>query len=143
MNARVPSAALDCAQALHQVSDLWDAQIVPCLQDYIRVPAKSPMFDAQWAEHGYIDSVVRTTAAWIEAQKISGLRLEIVRLEGRTPVLFFEVAATRAHATQTVLVYGHLDKQPEFSGWRSDLGPWSPVLEDGKLYGRGLSLIHI
>ena len=137
MNARVPSAALDCAQALHQVSDLWDAQIVPCLQDYIRVPAKSPMFDAQWAEHGYIDSVVRTTAAWIEAQKISGLRLEIVRLDGRTPVLFFEVAATRAHTTQTVLMYGHLDKQPEFSGWRSDLGPWSPVLEDGKLYGRG------
>jgi acetylornithine deacetylase/succinyl-diaminopimelate desuccinylase-like protein len=34
-------------------------------------------------------------------------------------------------------MYGHLDKQPEFAGWRSDLGPWTPKYEDGKLYGRG------
>jgi acetylornithine deacetylase/succinyl-diaminopimelate desuccinylase-like protein len=60
-----------------------------------------------------------------------------VRLEGRTPVLFFEVPATKAGSTQTVLMYGHLDKQPEFTGWRSDLGPWTPKYEDGKLYGRG------
>jgi acetylornithine deacetylase/succinyl-diaminopimelate desuccinylase-like protein len=128
---------LNAAQTLDQVSVLWDDQIVPCLQDYIRVPAKSPMFDADWEAHGYIDTVVRSTAAWIEAQNVAGLKLEIVRLPGRTPVLFFEVAATRAESTQTVLVYGHLDKQPEFSGWRSDLGPWTPHLEDGRLYGRG------
>jgi acetylornithine deacetylase/succinyl-diaminopimelate desuccinylase-like protein len=73
----------------------------------------------------------------VESQKIAGLTLEVVRLEGRTPVLFFEVAATQAQSTQTVLVYGHLDKQPEFSGWRNDLGPWTPKYEDGKLYGRG------
>jgi acetylornithine deacetylase/succinyl-diaminopimelate desuccinylase-like protein len=34
-------------------------------------------------------------------------------------------------------MYGHMDKQPEFSGWRSNLGPWTPVIEDDKLYGRG------
>src|SRR4029079_1203826 len=69
--------------------------------------------------------------------KVEGLSLEIVRLPGRTPVLFFEIAATRPQSTQTVLMYGHLDKQPEFTGWRSDLGPWTPKYEDGKLYGRG------
>ncbi|MFZ3220576.1 MAG: M20/M25/M40 family metallo-hydrolase [Rhodoferax sp.] len=137
MNARIPPSVLNAAQTLSQVSALWDDQIVPCLEDYIRVPAKSPMFDADWEAHGYIDTVVRATAAWIESQKVSGLTLEIVRLPGRTPVLFFEVAATRPESTQTVLVYGHLDKQPEFSGWRSDLGPWTPHLEDGRLYGRG------
>lgn len=137
MNARIPPSVLNTAQTLNQVSALWDEQIVPCLQDYIRIPAKSPMFDADWVANGYIDTVVRNTAAWIESQKVSGLTLEIVRLPGRTPVLFFEVAATRAESTQTVLVYGHLDKQPEFSGWRSDLGPWAPHLEDGRLYGRG------
>jgi acetylornithine deacetylase/succinyl-diaminopimelate desuccinylase-like protein len=95
------------------------------------------MFDADWASHGYIDTVVRNTAAWIEAQKVAGLTLEVVRLEGRTPVLFFEIASTQAASNQTVLMYGHLDKQPEFSGWRNDLGPWTPKIEEGKLYGRG------
>ncbi len=137
MNDRVSHSLLNAAQTLSEVSSLWDAQIVPQLQDYIRVPAKSPMFDADWAVNGYIDTVVRNTAAWIDAQNVSGLTLEVVRLPGRTPVLFFEVEPTKAGSTQTVLMYGHLDKQPEFSGWRSDLGPWSPKVDDGKLYGRG------
>ena len=137
MNDRVPHSLLNATQTLTEVSNVWDVQIVPQLKDYIRVPAKSPMFDADWAVNGYIDTVVRNTAAWIEAQKVSGLTLEVVRLPGRTPVLFFEVEPTKTGSTQTVLMYGHLDKQPEFSGWRSDLGPWSPKIDDGKLYGRG------
>jgi len=137
---------LNAAQALRQVGRAWDDDIVHRLEDYIRIPAKSPMFDADWVQHGYIDTVVRNAASWVEAQKIAGLTLEIIRLEGRTPVLFFEVAAfagavgtnpTKAASGQTVLMYGHLDKQPEFTGWRADLGPWTPKYEDGKLYGRG------
>ena len=138
MNARTPPATfLNAAQAQAQVAQAWDETIVSQLQDYIRIPAKSPMFDADWAANGYIDTVVRNTATWIEAQKVRGLTLEVIRLEGRTPVIFFEVAATKAESAQTVLMYGHLDKQPEFSGWRSDLGPWTPKFDDGKLYGRG------
>jgi acetylornithine deacetylase/succinyl-diaminopimelate desuccinylase-like protein len=137
MNARVPSVALDAPQALEQVSHAWDRDIVHRLEDYIRIPAKSPMFDADWVSGGHIETVVRNTAQWIEAQKVPGLTLEVVRLEGRTPVLFFEVAASGSTSNQTVLMYGHLDKQPEFSGWRNDLGPWTPKYEDGKLYGRG------
>ena len=67
-------------------------------------------------------------------------KLEVIRLEGRTPLIFFEVPATRSDASgsaETVMFYGHLDKQPEFNGWRHDLGPWTPKYEDGKLYGRG------
>ena len=145
MNARVPASVLNANQTLAEVSRAWDQDIVPQLTEYIRIPAKSPTFDPQWAEHGYIDTVVRNAAAWVEAQKIEGLKLEVIRLAGRTPVLFFEVPASdgsgpgeaRAISAQTVLMYGHLDKQPEFTGWRSDLGPWTPKYEDGKLYGRG------
>ena len=142
MNARVPSAVWNSVQALDEVSHAWNNDIVGQLSDYIRIPAKSPMFDPQWAQNGYIDTVVRNAASWVEAQKIEGLTLEVLRLPGRTPVLFFEVPASRGAAdapvsSQTVLMYGHLDKQPEFSGWRSDLGPWTPQYEDGKLYGRG------
>ena len=140
LHREMPEGALDSARVLADVSAAWDGSILSELQRYIEVPAKSPMFDTDWAAHGHIDTVVRQAADWVLAQKVKGLQLEVIRLPGRTPVLFFEVAATRSAAQgsgQTVLMYGHLDKQPEFTGWRSDLGPWTAVYEDGKLYGRG------
>ena len=137
MNAPEKLPALDGVELKRFVTTAWNERIVPSLIDYIAVPAKSPMFDKDWQQHGLIDRVVRDAAAWVEARRVSGLRLEVVRIEGRTPVIFFEVESTRAGSTETVLMYGHLDKQPEFSGWRSDLGPWTPKIEDGKLYGRG------
>ena len=133
----MPATLLDSAAVLDQVTQKWDGDIVRQLTDYVAIPAKSPSFDPDWARHGYIETVVRNAASWVEAQKVAGLELEIVRLPGRTPVLFFEIPATKVGSTQTVLMYGHLDKQPEFTGWRNDLGPWTPKLEDGKLYGRG------
>lgn len=133
----------EATAALSAHSDeAWDQRIVPALTDYIEVPAKSPMFDAEWAANGFIDTVVRTAASWVESRKVDGLKLEVIRLDGRTPVILFEVPATGHHAKpgatgDTVLLYGHLDKQPEFNGWRRDLGPWTPKYEDGLLYGRG------
>ena len=140
IHKELPAHLLNAEKALSDVTHAWDSQILKELTQYIEVPAKSPSFDANWEANGYLDTVLRQTAQWIEAQKVAGLSLEIVRLPGRTPVLFFEVAATRAQSEgsgQTVLMYGHLDKQPEFSGWRNDLGPWTPKYENGKLYGRG------
>jgi acetylornithine deacetylase/succinyl-diaminopimelate desuccinylase-like protein len=137
LHHEIPSGLLDSAAALSQTTEQWDRDIVGQLSDYIAIPAKSPGFDKDWVAHGHIETVVRNAAAWVEAQKVQGLTLDVVRLPGRTPVLFFEVAATRAASSQTVLMYGHLDKQPEFTGWRSDLGPWTPKYEDGRLYGRG------
>ena len=142
MTARVPVDVLNTAQAQRQVAQQWDDVIVPQLKDYIAIPAKSPSFDPDWAQHGHIDTVMRNAAIWVESQKVEGLKLEVIRLAGRTPVLFFEVPASNGQqghtpSAQTILMYGHLDKQPEFTGWRHDLGPWTPAYEDGKLYGRG------
>jgi len=139
MNAPTRSAE---AQALAAYAEeAWDRRIVPALTDYIGVPAKSPMFDAEWAAHGLLERVAVDAARWVESRKVAGLKLEVVRLPGRTPVIFFDIPATRAaragDAGRTVLFYGHLDKQPEFNGWRKDLGPWTPKYEDGLLYGRG------
>ena len=147
MNARIP--ALDSQAVGALVDERWRASIVPELQRYIAVPAKSPAFDPAWADHGYLDAVLRQAADWVLAQRIPGLTLEILRLQQadgqpRTPVLFFEIPASGGRdgspapaSGETVLMYGHLDKQPEFSGWRSDLGPWTPKIIDDKLYGRG------
>ena len=149
MNARLPLSALDAHALQSQVDAAWRERIVPELQRYIAVPAKSPMFDPDWAAHGLLERVLQNAADWVRAQQVPGLQLEIVRLNDaqgrpRTPVLFFELPAsegkdgTPAPASgHTALMYGHLDKQPEFNGWRSDLGPWTPVIDDGKLYGRG------
>jgi acetylornithine deacetylase/succinyl-diaminopimelate desuccinylase-like protein len=113
---------------------MWDAEIVPQLVDYIRVPAKSPHFDREWQAHGHIEAVVRQAEAWCRSQPIPNMTLEVVRLPGRTPLLFFEIPGV---GHRTVLLYGHLDKQPEMTGWREGLGPWQPKIQDGRLYGRG------
>jgi acetylornithine deacetylase/succinyl-diaminopimelate desuccinylase-like protein len=116
---------------------VWDEEIVPALVQYIAVPAKSPAFDAKWEANGFLDKVVRDAAEWINSKKIDGLKLDVLRLPNRSPVIFFEVPATKPGSDDTILMYGHLDKQPEFDGWRRGLGPWTPKYEDGKLYGRG------
>jgi len=140
LHKEMPAGLLNAESALRDVTQAWDSKILKELTQYIEIPAKSPSFDANWEAHGHLDTVLRQTASWIEAQKVAGLTLEIIRLPGRTPVLYFDIPATRAQSEgsgQTVLMYGHLDKQPEFSGWRNDLGPWTPKYEEGKLYGRG------
>ena len=118
------------------IAERWQREIVPLLSDYIRIPNKSPAFDADWEAHGHMQQAVELLADWTAQQRIEGLSQEIVTLPGRTPLLYCEVDATKPGAPD-VLLYGHYDKQPEFPGWREGLAPWEPVLEDGKLYGRG------
>jgi acetylornithine deacetylase/succinyl-diaminopimelate desuccinylase-like protein len=137
LHREMPDGTLNAAAALAHATSQWDSDIVRQITDYIQIPAKSPGFDKDWAANGYIETVLRNAAQWVEAQKVEGLKLEIIRLPGRTPVLFFDIPATKAESAQTVLMYGHMDKQPEFTGWRNDLGPWTPKYEDGKLFGRG------
>lgn len=118
------------------VGDVWDRSIVPALVDYIRLPAKSPHFDASWQAHGHIASAVKLARTWCEERGLAGLRVEVHELPGRTPVLLLELPGD-GDGQDSVLLYGHLDKQPEMTGWREGLGPFSPVLDGDKLYGRG------
>ena len=116
------------------VDRTWDDSILPALQDYIRIPNKSVIFDRQWQQHGYMEKAMQLAANWCRRHAVKGMQLEIMRLEGRTPLLFIEIPGA---GKDTVLLYGHLDKQPEFSGWESGLDPWTPVRRGDKLYGRG------
>ncbi|WP_295933397.1 M20 family metallopeptidase [uncultured Xanthomonas sp.] len=129
---------MDSAKIDRFLSEKWDDDIVPQLVDYIRIPNKSPMFDADWVAHGYMADAVALMERWARAQAIPGLQVEVVQLEGRTPLIYLEVpASSDATGEDTVLLYGHLDKQPEMTGWDADLGPWTPVLKGDRLYGRG------
>jgi len=113
---------------------MWDDSIIPTLCDYIRIPNKSPNFDPDWAQHGHMERAVSLLEYWCRQQPIDGMSVEIVRIDGRTPVLFIEIPGD---SDDVVLLYGHYDKQPEFTGWAGGLQPWQPEIRDGKLYGRG------
>lgn len=131
---------MDTQLAQEFIDKKWDDEIVPELIEYIKIPNKSPHFDPKWDEHGYMEQAVQQIANWCDAQDIPNKTLEIVRIEGRTPIIFMEIAAsdgTNNPDDDTILMYGHLDKQPEMSGWEEGLGPWIPVMRDDKLYGRG------
>lgn len=112
----------------------WQDEILPSLCDYIKIPNKSPHFDMKWKEHGLMDQAVDHIANWCRAHAPQGMQLDVMRLEGRTPLIFMEVPG---QIEETVLMYGHLDKQPEMLGWHEGLHPWKPVLQEGRLYGRG------
>jgi acetylornithine deacetylase/succinyl-diaminopimelate desuccinylase-like protein len=121
-------------QLRHFVNRQWDASALPELVEYIRIPNKSPMFDREWQANGHMDRAVEQFRRWVERQHVHGLELEVVRLPGRTPLIYIDIPGRSAG---TIMLYGHLDKQPEMSGWRAGLGPWEPVLEGDRLYGRG------
>jgi acetylornithine deacetylase/succinyl-diaminopimelate desuccinylase-like protein len=125
---------MDFTRAAQTTASAFRESIVPRLSDYIRIPNKSPLFDAGWEANGHMQRAAELMAGWCREQPIAGLQVEILHEPGRTPVLFCEIPG---RGTDTVLLYGHLDKQPEFTGWAEGLSPWEPVLRDGKLYGRG------
>lgn len=125
------------------IDDAWDNSIVPALCEYIRIPNKSSHFDVQWERNGHMERAAELMRKWCEAHALPGMKIEIVRLPGRTPLLFIDVPGTAPDQTSAsktsdcVLMYGHMDKQPEFTGWAEGLDPWKPVIRDGRLYGRG------
>ncbi len=125
---------MDTNKTSRFVEHTWGDSIIPQLKEYLTIPNQSPAYDPQWATNGYLDQATALIAEWIRAQQVPGLSLDIVRLEGRTPLLFIEIPGD---SPETVLLYGHLDKQPPMDGWNEGLGPWKPVIKDGRLYGRG------
>ncbi|MDX2378448.1 MAG: M20/M25/M40 family metallo-hydrolase [Acidimicrobiia bacterium] len=138
---------LDANSVADHCADTWDG-LVPVLSEYISIPNVSEEFDPDWREHGYMAAAVDLLGGWCRERPIEGMSVQVVELPGRSPVILVEVPASgqaadsgTATATDrvedTVLLYGHLDKQPEMEGWREGLGPWTPVLDGDRLYGRG------
>jgi hypothetical protein len=130
------SATMDKTSLQRFVDETWSETIVPTLSDDIRIPNRSPAFDPEWAQHGHMDEAVALIERWCAGRAIPGLTVEVIRLPDRTPLVYMEIPAA-APSRDTVLLYGHLDKQPEMTGWETGLGPWTPVQKGDRLYGRG------
>lgn len=125
---------MDIQTLQRDIDRTWDESILDQLRAYVRIPNKSPAFDPEWDSHGHMEAAVQLAADWCRAQPVPGMRIEIRRLPGRTPLLLVDVPGERPGCA---LLYGHLDKQPEFTGWGQGLGPWDPVVREDRLYGRG------
>jgi acetylornithine deacetylase/succinyl-diaminopimelate desuccinylase-like protein len=126
--------SLPADKLLQSIDQFWDREIIPTLVDYIKIPNKSVHFDPDWEANGHMEKVRRLATDWLNAHAVPGWTVHDLCLPGRTPLLLVDVPG---NADDTVLIYGHLDKQPEMEGWSEGLGPWTPVLRDDKLYGRG------
>jgi len=125
---------IDITGIKKDIARRWDQSIVERLEAFVRIPNRSPAFDPQWDEHGHMERALQLIADWCRAQPLDGMQVEVQRLPGLTPLLVVDIPGERPGC---VLLYGHLDKQPEFTGWLPGLSPWEPVRRDGKLYGRG------
>ena len=117
------------------INQTWDTSVIPTLTRYIQIPNKSPHFDAEWQAHGHMDAALELVAGWCREQAPADADVQVHRLPGRTPLILIDVPGQLPG--DPVLLYGHYDKQPEMTGWRDGLGPWTPVFEGDKLYGRG------
>jgi len=125
---------MNADQIRRLVDESWTSSVVPALEQYIRIPNQSPLFDPEWKKNGHMHRAVALARQWVEQQGIAGLTIEVHEIDDRTPLIYMEI---EGDASSTVLMYGHLDKQPAMVGWEEGLGPWTPVLRDGKLFGRG------
>lgn len=130
----MPNIDTKLKAAFSTISDRWDSDIIPQLERYIAIPNKSPLFDADWRQHGFMTEAMELIVKWCKAQPIEGMSLTVHEDDNRTPLLFIEIDGK---IDETILLYGHMDKQPEMKGWDEDKAPWKPVIQDGKLYGRG------
>ncbi|MEV4647921.1 M20/M25/M40 family metallo-hydrolase [Saccharopolyspora sp. NPDC049357] len=128
---------MDRAAVSKTVDQAWDEAILPSLSELVRIPAVSPSFDADWENTGHLDAAIEHVRAWIDGRGIEGAEIDVVRLPGRTPLLLVDVPGSADAPDESVLLYGHLDKQPPLGGWSEGLDPWTPVVRDGKLFGRG------
>jgi len=116
------------------IEQFWDQEIIPTLVEYIKIPNKSVSFDCNWKKNGFMDQAMDLLVNWCNRHPLEKMVIHRYEVEGRTPLLLVEIPG---HSQETVLLYGHMDKQPEMTGWDENKGPWKPVIEQGKLYGRG------
>ncbi|MBT4752264.1 MAG: M20/M25/M40 family metallo-hydrolase [Candidatus Marinimicrobia bacterium] len=121
-------------QLQNTINTFWDENIIPPLIDYIKIPNKSPSFDSEWKSNGHMDRVLVLASEWAKTHLPENATLTVKETDGRTPLILVDIPGDR---DGNILMYGHLDKQPEMEGWNDGLGPWTPVIKDEKLYGRG------
>ena len=114
----------------------FDKNLVPNLMDFVRIPNLSRAFDKDWDTNGLLLKAANFLKNWVSSQNLENTTIELIQEKGRTPTLLIQVEATNKQPEPSLLFYGHLDKQPHFTGWTKG-GPTDPIIDNDRLYGRG------
>ncbi len=127
---------VDPTRAAQFADRLWETDFIKQIWRYIEIPnctPEAPAFHDQEATH----LATSHLAMWAQAQAqfLPGLTVAIRQNAGDEPIIVVDVPGTKPG---TVLMYGHLDKQPPMTdGWHEGLSPYQPVIRGDRLYGRG------
>lgn len=120
-----PTGVDDVAAGLRAAQD----EIVEQLSDWVRIPSVASQPERT------LD--VQRSARWLAgAMRAVGLRTEVLDAGG-SPAVYGEWLVDPA--LPTVLVYSHHDVRHAKPEEWVETAPFSPVLRDGRLYGRGAS----
>jgi len=129
---------LDAKKVEEFVSNSWKESVLSTLEKYISIPNQSPDYDANIYVNGYQEEALNLLVDWVKKRNVKDLNMEVLQDKGKTPFIFMEIAASNKKCEDTVLFYGHFDKQPPMTkDWENGLHPHKPIIRDGKLYGRG------
>lgn len=118
--------------------DDFEHDALPTLFTYATMPCLSPAYDENWRTNGHIDAAIELLAQWARERTFRRADVEVVRLDGRTPLLMITVEATNDDDA-TVVLYGHMDKQPPLGDWSDGLAPFTPVRRGDRVFARGVA----
>jgi acetylornithine deacetylase/succinyl-diaminopimelate desuccinylase-like protein len=129
---------IDPADLETYIGDEFDKNILPSFKEFLSVPNISPSYDKDWNKNGFLKQAATVLLEYAQNIGISGLNASLCtgEEENVTPFLYIDIDST-SKDEKRVLLYGHYDKQPPLTGWEQGKGPYSPIVEDDYLYGRG------
>lgn len=119
------------------VERFFTSTTLPTLMNFVRIPNLSPSYDPEWQTNGLLTKAANLIISFAKSLNLNKAEINLIQDNGRTPLVFIEIPASRQNDDRTVLFYGHFDKQPHGTGWDPDKGPTKPVIVDDHLYGRG------
>lgn len=113
----------------------FEPNLVEPLKDFVRIPNQSRSFDPEWNTNGLLEKACQHVIDWSKGQGLKDFSVDLYKEDGKTPAV---IGVAEMKDAPTILFYGHIDKQPPLTEkWREGLHPYQPVVENGKLYGRG------
>ena len=119
------------------IEKMFTYNMIPNLMNFIRIPNLSPAYDYEWNTNGLLLKAANLIIAYAKSLEIKNAQINLIQDKGYSPLIFIEIPASRPNDNRTVLLYAHFDKQPHGTGWDDDKGPTKPVIQNGRLYGRG------
>lgn len=69
----------------------FEESVIPSLMDYVRIPNLSRSYDKEWETNNRLDEAALHIKKWVGGLGIKGLKTEVIKDEGYSPLIFTEV----------------------------------------------------